>query len=86
MITTLNEWSNIMSYKIQITVDDQLNETIKSQAQAIGLSVSSFARLALMRLLPKKKTTLLDQAIHDLNSNNVEKLTLSQFNGQVDNL
>ena len=44
-----------MSHKIQITVDDQLNEIIKEQAKKIGLSISSYARLVLINFVKQKK-------------------------------
>lgn len=75
-----------MSYKIQITVDEELNETIKANAMKMGLSVSSYARLALMSLLSRKKDKLLTQAIEDIHSNNLEALTLAKFNRQLNNL
>lgn len=43
-----------MSYKIQISVDKELNDSIKDKAHHMGLSVSSYARLALMNSVPKK--------------------------------
>jgi hypothetical protein len=75
-----------MSYKIQITVDKKLNETIKTRAKQMGLSVSSYARLALMSTLPNRKNKLLDQAIEDVNSKNIETLTLDEFNHRLDSL
>ena len=75
-----------MSYKIQITVDEELNNTIKSSAKKMGLSVSSYTRLALMRLLARKNNKLLEQAIEDISSNNVETLTLAEFNHQLSHL
>ncbi len=75
-----------MSYKIQITVDKQLNTTIKAKAKQMGLSVSSYARLVLMSVLPKKNNQILKQAINDVKSGNVETLTLPEFNDQIDKL
>lgn len=76
-----------MSYKIQITVDEKLNKTIKARAKKMGLSVSSYARLALMNVVvPEKNNKLLDQAITDIRSGNIESLTLVEFNHQFDNL
>ncbi len=77
---------NIMSYKIQITVDEKLNKTLKARAKKMGLSVSSYARLALMSVVPHKNSKLLDQAIVDIRSNNIETLTPAEFNHQLDNL
>ncbi len=73
-----------MSYKIQITVDEQLNQTIKTHAQQMGLSVSSYARLALKRVLEQNSSPLLEQAIQDVSKRRVENLTLDEFNQQLD--
>lgn len=75
-----------MGYKIQITVDEKLNKTLKARAKEMGLSVSSYARLALMSIVPNKKGKLLDQAIVDIRSNNIETLTLAEFSRQLDSL
>ena len=74
-----------MSYRIQITVNKQLNEMIQVRAKQTGLSVSSYARFVLTNALPLKNK-LLAQAIKDVNAGNVEALTLSDFNRQIDNL
>lgn len=75
-----------MSYKIQITVDETLNEMLRTRTKKMGLSVSSYARLALMSALPRSNNPLLDQALLDLQSDNTESLTLDEFNRQVINL
>ena len=72
-----------MSYKIQVTVDKQLNKIVKARAKQMGLSVSSYTRLALISVLPRKNNKLLDQAIRDIKSNDVEALTLDEFNHQL---
>ena len=77
---------NIMSYKIQITVDEKFNKTLKARAKEMGLSVSSYARLALMRVVPNENNKLLDQAIVDIRTNNIETLTLAAFNAQIDSV
>jgi len=77
---------NAMSYKIQITVDEKLNNIIKTKAKQMGLSVSSYARLALMTVLQRKNNKLLTQAIKDINSHDVQTLTLDEFNHQIDDL
>ena len=73
-----------MSYKIQITVDEHLNQIIKAHAKQMGLSVSSYARLALKRVLEQKGDSLLEQSIKDMSNNRVEHLTLDEFNQQID--
>lgn len=73
-----------MSHKIQITVDDKLNNTIKELAKKTGLSVSSYARLALISILQKKNNNLLNKAMNDIESDNTEKLSLVEFNRQLD--
>lgn len=75
-----------MSHKIQITVDDQLNELIKGGANGSGLSISSYARYVLKNVLTKKSIGLLDEAVKDLKTNKVESLTLNEFNRQIDDL
>ena len=75
-----------MSYRIKITVDEQLNETIKARAKQMGLSVSSYVRLVLVSVLPKKGNKLLDKAIENVRDNSVESLTLAEFNHQIDHL
>lgn len=72
-----------MSYKIQITVDERLSKTIKARAKHMGLSVSSYARLALISALPKNNKKLLEQAIEDVNTHDVESLTLAEFKRQL---
>lgn len=76
-----------MNYKIQITVDEQLNTIIKARATQMGLSVSSYARLALVSGTPHKKVTkLLDQGLKDMQANDVEALNLDEFQRQIDDL
>lgn len=75
-----------MSHKIQITVDDKFNKLIQSRAKKSGLSVSSFARLALTLVLHEKNQKLLAIAMTDLQSGSIEKLTLADFNRQLDDL
>lgn len=75
-----------MSYKIQITVDEQLNQVIKASAKKMGLSVSSYARFALMNVLSQKNNKLLDSALKDLASDDTEILTLEEFKHQLNNL
>ena len=75
-----------MSYKIQITVDEGLNKMIKAKAKRMGLSVSSYARLALMNLVQRENEGLLAQAIKDVSHNNTESLTLEEFIRQLDEL
>lgn len=75
-----------MSHKIQVTIDNQLHQFIQQQAKHMGLSVSSYARLALMRLLPKSHGSQLDQALDDLKHNRVDSIDIETFNKQIDNL
>ncbi len=72
-----------MTHRIQITVDDQLNNQIVAGAKTMGLSVSSYARLALISSLPKGGGLLL-RGLEDVKQGNVESLTLDEFNKQVD--
>ena len=66
-----------MNYKIQVTVDEELNATIKARAKQMGLSVSSYARFALLAISSQKNKRLLDQAMDDVEAGHVEKLNLS---------
>lgn len=78
-----------MSHKIQISVDDELNDLIKSGAEEMGLSISSYARLILRSMLPKKnkKTKgLLSQGMEDIKNGKVHPITLEQFKEQLDKL
>lgn len=43
-----------ISHKIQTSANDELNDLIKSGAQDMGLSISSYAHLMLLSILPKK--------------------------------
>ena len=75
-----------MSCKIQVTVDEKLNETLKLRAKELGLSVSSYARSVLMSVVSCQNSRLLDQAMADIQSDNIEALSLAKFNRQLDNL
>ena len=72
-----------MSHKIQITVNDELNNTIRELANKTGLSVSSYARLALINVIGKQNNKLLDNAINDIESGNTETISLEEFNRQL---
>ncbi len=71
-----------MTYKIQITVDEDLNQFIQAGAKKMGLSVSSYARFMLMHAMPEKKS-LMEQSIDDLANGRVETVTLEQFHRQL---
>lgn len=75
-----------MSHRIQVTVDDRLNKAIVEQAKMMGLSISSYARLALMSALQPKANTLLEKAITDVKQGDLQSLSLNDFNKQLDNL
>ncbi len=78
-----------MNHKIQISVDDELNDLIKSGAEDMGLSVSSYARLILRSMLPKKskKTKgLLNQGMEDIKKGRVHPITLEKFKEQLEKL
>ena len=75
-----------MNHRIQIIVDDKLNKSIKAGAKKYGLSVSSYARLALMNGLSAKKGGLLAQGLHDIETNQVETLSYDEFVEQIDEL
>ena len=73
-----------MSRRIQVTVDDHMNELIQQQAEAMGLSVSSYTRYVLKHHFEKdlQKSHFLDEAI----ASDSEKLTLTQFKKQINDL
>ncbi len=75
-----------MRHKIQITVDDELYETITARAKQMSLSVSLYARIALVSALPQKKPGLLAQGLEDIRLGRVETLTRAEFNKQMDDL
>ena len=72
-----------MTYKIQITVDEDLNQMIQVGAKQMGLSVSSYARFVLLHAVPQKKA-LIEQSMDDLANGKVETLSLKEFNRQLD--
>lgn len=72
-----------MNHRIQIMVDEQLNKAIKTGAKKMGLSISSYARLALMNGLSQKKSNLLLQAMEDLYNNDTESLSFDEFKDQL---
>lgn len=73
-----------MNHRIQIIVDDKLDNSIKAGAKKMGLSVSSYARLALMNGLAHKN--MLMEAMGDVETNQVESLTYDEFNKEIDEL
>ncbi len=75
-----------MRRKIQVTVDKELDAMVKVRAAQMGLSVSSFARLALINALPEKRNKFIDEALKDIASGDVDSLTLAEFKKQVDDL
>ena len=84
---TLNDCGGVtVSHRIQITVNDELDSKLKTGASAMGLSVSSYARLALTANLLGKLDTLIAQAMRDHASDAVQTLTLDEFNQQIDEL
>jgi antitoxin component of RelBE/YafQ-DinJ toxin-antitoxin module len=78
-----------MNHKIQISVDEELNDLIKSGAEDMGLSISSYARLMLLSILPKKNKKnkgLLSQGMQDLEKGRVHPITLEKFKAQLNRL
>ena len=76
-----------MNHKIQISVDDELNDLIKNGASKMGLSISSYARLVLLSVfLPQKNTGLLNLAMQDIKTGKVHPITLEDFKAQIDKL
>jgi hypothetical protein len=75
-----------MNHKIQIFVDDELNALIRDGAHEMGLSISSYARLVLLSVLPKKKMGLLSQAMQDVEKGKIQPTNLERFKQQLDEL
>jgi antitoxin component of RelBE/YafQ-DinJ toxin-antitoxin module len=76
-----------MNHKIQISVDDELNDLIKNGATKMGLSISSYARLILLSVfLPSKNKGLLNQAMQDVKTGKIHPITLEAFKAQIDKL
>lgn len=75
-----------MNHRIQIVVDEKLNKSIKAGAKKLGLSVSSYARLALMNGLSDNKNGLLAQAMREVETKQVDKITYDEFVDQIDEL
>ena len=67
-----------MNYKIQISVDESLNQVIQEGAKNMGLSVSSYARTILVNAF-SKKPSLIEESMEDLRRGRVETLTLEEF-------
>ncbi len=70
-----------MSTKIQVTVDEVLNNAIHAQAEKMGLSVSSYARYAIKDFMErnKQKKSLLEEALESES----EDISLSNFKKQI---
>ncbi len=75
-----------MNHKIQISIDDELNDLIKEGARDMGLSISSYARLVLLSVLPQKNKGLLSQAVQDVKTGRIQPVTLEKFKMQLDKL
>ncbi len=71
-------------------MDDNLIETLKAQANQLGLSVSAFSRLALLNGLKrssrKRHDSLIDAALADFKASRKNTLTLDEFDRQIDAL
>lgn len=79
-----------MSHRIQITVDDGLIETLKDLANQLELSLSAVSRLALRNGLKhssrKRHDSLIDAALADMKAGRKNRLTLDEFDQQIDAL
>ncbi|WP_203368845.1 hypothetical protein [Cysteiniphilum marinum] len=54
--------------RIQVMLDDNLAVKLKQKAHEAGLSISSYTRILLNDKLSKKKLSVMDQAMLDLNN------------------
>ena len=73
--------------RIQAVIDDKLYKAIQSNAKKTGLSVSAITRLALINFVkPKSKMSIVEQSLVELQNDETETLTLTQFNKEIDDL
>ncbi len=65
--------------KIQITVDEDFGKQIKSRADELGLSISSYSRYVLKNALKNAKSNKLDIALNEAS----EDITFDEFQEQL---
>ena len=73
-----------MGRRIQVTIDDSLDHTIRANADLMGVSVSSYVRNILTQAVPTQ--TLLKEGMRDYKAGRVEKISLQQFDEQINSL
>jgi hypothetical protein len=72
--------------RLQLVVDDFLGHELQEKAHAMGFSTSAYLRYLVRKSLGKNKTKEIDLAIEDIEKGNVEKITLEDFNKQLEDL
>ena len=73
--------------RLQVVVDDALGTQLQVKAHDLGFSISSYIRYLLKKSLTNNgQRNGLDLAMEDLKKGNIEKITLEQFNKQIDDL
>lgn len=72
--------------RLQVVVDDALGNQLQVKAHNLGFSISSYVRYLLKKSLITDQRTGLDLAMDDLIKGNVEKITLEEFNKQIEDL
>lgn len=70
--------------RIQVMLDDNLAVKLKQKADEAGLSISSYTRILLNDKLSKKKLSVMDQAMLDLNnSDGDEVVSLKELKNEL---
>jgi hypothetical protein len=71
-----------MSVRIQVTLDEESGNIIKSRADELGLSMSSYGRIIFKEALKKPKFNQLDLALREKS----EAISLEEFKQQLEDL
>ncbi len=71
-----------MSVRIQVTLDEESGNIIKSRAEELGLSMSSYGRIILKEALKKPKLNQLDLALREKS----KAISMEEFKQQLEDL
>lgn len=71
--------------KVQVMLDDRINDLIRSQASETGLSVSSFTRMIINDYFKKSKQSIVEKAMQERDED-IESITLDEFKSQLKEL
>jgi hypothetical protein len=72
--------------RLQTVVDDAFGNQLQNKAHDLGFSLSAYVRYLLKKSLNNNQKSGLDLAMDDLKNGNVEKITLEEFNKQIEDL